>query len=193
MKTTYLRNTLIGISVAVVSGLAVALSYPPQYAYMHNAPTYDNQYIPAYGQNDASYTYSTGCNTYRYNGYTRTTTLISSCTNYNTSYGYNQSYTQYVQPITQVSYVAPITHTYYVAPITTSHTVSPIYSYGYTNGYYDNSYNNWGYGYQDTPYYDGRRYHHTTDTWINNSYVDNYNGYTNTSNCYYSNGYQVCP
>lgn len=181
------KNIFItALSLAFFGATAIfvsSLSYPVGYYNGYTHPT------------NNSYTYTTGCNTYRYDGYSRTSTLVSStCTSYNSGYGYNANYYQhYVQPVQQITYVAPTTQTIYVAPITTTYTVSPVYSYGYGSGYYDYGYNYGGSGYQNNPYYDGRRYHHTTDTWINNSYVDNYNSYTNIGSCYYSNGYQVCP
>lgn len=117
-----------------------------------------------------SYSYTSGCYTYYYNGQTRTTSVLSyNCTSY---------------------YPAATTYTY---PQT------QYYTYHYTNnGYWTPGYNNTNYW--TNPYsYNSNSYTSWNYGWNygnNNTYGNNYNNsYTNYNNggCYYVNGYQACP
>lgn len=88
-----------------------------------------------------SYTYTSGCYIYYYDGYRRTSTLVgSTCGNQNT---YNYSYQYQTYPYT---YSYP-SYTYSYSYPTTSY-----YTYDYSNGgwYPNNSYyNNYNYGYNN--------------------------------------------
>ncbi len=123
----------------------------------------------------ASYSYTSGCYTYYYNGYTRTTTITS----YNCQTNNNTYYPVTTYPVNTYTYPYSTT----IAPS------SQYYTYKYCNGSWQLSYYgnntcstifNWNTGYNS--YY---------GTYNNYNYgYNNYNNYT--SNCYYVNGYQVC-
>lgn len=122
----------------------------------------------------SSYSYTSGCYTYYYNGYTRTTTI--------TSYNCQTNSTYY--PVTTY----PV-NTYTYPYSTTIAPSSQYYTYKYCNGSWQLSYYgnnncsnifNWNTGYNGYTGYYGTY----------NNYNYGYNNYT--SNCYYVNGYQVC-
>jgi hypothetical protein len=161
----------------------------------HNTGNY--YVIPTY----SSYTYSVGCNTYRYDPYFRTSSLISSTC----SYGYNNygtNYNSYNYSYTYPSYSS----TYYYPSYTNSYynsypsNYSPYDNYNYGYNYYGYG-STYGYDYYNTNYYypySSSYYYGNTPTY---QYWYNYsNGYPtsiqnvpapilnwNTSS--YSNGY----
>ncbi len=137
--------------------------------------------IPTY----SSYTYTTGCNTYRYDPYFKTSTLIGSTCAVSTYNSYNYGYTY---PASTYTYTYPTTnYTYYSTPSTYN-------TYGYTGGVsnyspYDNynyGYNNYGYNYNSS-YYDTSYYNNTY------SYPYNYGSYSSSPTYQYwynyNNGY----
>lgn len=144
------------------------------------ATTYPNTGCDSQNNYHASYYYTSGCYTYYYNGYTRTTSIISnSCQNQN-------SYT----------YTTPTNYSYYT---------SPYYTYNYSNGSWSPSYSNNMYGnnngYTNTGYGYNYGTNYTYDTNYNYGYnYDNYdygsyNGFVHTPQnpCYYTtDGYYTC-
>ncbi len=156
-------------------------------------PAYTSQTI------NNSYTYTSGCYTYYYNGVTRNSTIIS----YNCSNTYSNNYT----------YTYPTQTYYYTAP--TSY-VSPHSTYCYKNGtwypasnskcndYHNNfTLSNYGGGYTDTGY--GNNYYGNSNYYGNNNYGNSYGNsnyyygsygdgfmYRPTNPCSYQSGYQVC-
>ncbi|MEN9881293.1 MAG: hypothetical protein RLZZ308_476 [Candidatus Parcubacteria bacterium] len=141
-----------------------------------------------------SYTYTSGCYTYYYNGQTRTTSVLRyTCGN---GYYNNNNY----------SYTYPVTTSYPSTNYYTYTNPSSYYTYSYCNGSwtpsyygsnssncnsiwdylgnYTNSYSNANYGYN----YNSYNYGYTPYQYGYNTY--NYNTYS--SGCYYLNGYQVC-
>lgn len=125
-------TTLLAISAAVTVS---AYTYgTPNYSYDNTNCVIPMMY-PYYNTGcttPSSYYYTSGCYTYYYNGYTRTSSIVS----------YNCQTTNH-------TYVAPITQYYYT---------SPYYTYSYTNGSWYPSYT-YSYGnYDNTNYYDYTNY-----------------------------------
>lgn len=115
-----------------------------------------------------SYTYTQGCYTYYYNGYTQTTSIASyNCQNQNTY--------SYTNPVVYTYYTLPyIYNTYYTQP-------STYYTYGYSGGSWYPRYNN--------SYLFGNNSYNNSNYYYNNS-----NGHVNTptTNCYHLNGGYAC-
>lgn len=123
-----------------------------------------------------SYTYTSGCYTYYYNGSTLSTTIVS----YNCSNNYNNNYTNYTYPTNYSNY-------YYTAP-TSYYTQPTSYTYPYNYYQYQPTYSNYNYqGYYSYP-------SGYTDTGYNNYNYGNYynTGYNQSTSCYYLAGIQVC-
>ena len=124
-----------------------------------------------------SYSYTSGCYTYYYNGYTRKTSVTSyNCqNNYQTNYTYTQPYYQtnytYTQPYYQNSY-------YYTSP-------SYTYQYSDSSWYPSSNCNN----YNNSSYYYNTGC--TNTGYDNNNYNYGYNNPYQTG-CYLISGYQVC-
>lgn len=134
MKKNILTATLSLVLFGASALIASSLIYTPSYTY------YNSHYTTSYQTN--SYTYTTGCTTYEYNPYTRTSTVIgSTCAPTYNHYIEQPRYTTYTY------YTQPIVTTYYVAPQVEHYTVPPIY-----NSYYGNY-----------------PYHHTTYTSYQNN------------------------
>lgn len=129
----------------------------------------------------ASYSYTSGCYTYYYNGYTRTTTITS----YNCQTSSNTYY-----PVTTYP-----TNTYTYPYSTTIAPSSQYYTYSYCNGSWRASYygnNNCSsniFNYTSTGYNGYTGYYGTYNNYGYNNY-----GYSNyVPTCYtYTNGSQVC-
>lgn len=123
-----------------------------------------------------SYTYTSGCYTYYYNGQTRTTSIVSY--NCGTTYSYYPVATTYSYPTSQY-------YTYHY----NSGRWSPSYTNQWTNTYYSNPYSNWNYGWTYGGYNTNTNY---TNYGNYNTGYYNYGNYNNNSGCYYVNGQQVC-
>lgn len=129
--------------------------------------TYQNTYQNSYQNNyQTSYSYTSGCYTYYYNGYTQATSITSyNCQNQNT-----------------YTYTSPVTYTY-TTPIKYSYYTSPYYTYGY-----ERSTGSWYPAYNNSVYNNGR-----TDTDYGYYYGNNNgNSYIPSNPCYYANGYYTC-
>lgn len=162
--------TFIFSAALLFSGASLASAQ--MYSYGNQNNTYSNySYCGTYGNYGcgssqqyqvASYYYTSDCYTYYYDGYKRSSSIVSyNCQQTNTNYNYQYTYT-YPQQY-QSNYV------------------SPYYTYKYSNGSWYPSYiNTNNNGYTDT-YYNNNSYY-------NNSY--NQGNYSN--NCYWQGGYQMC-
>jgi hypothetical protein len=137
-----------------------------------------------------SYTYTSGCYTYYYNGSTLSTTIVSyNCSNnYNNTYSnsnYNQGYNTYTYPTNNNTY-------YYKTPTSYSNSYTA-YPYNYQNGSWSQpTYSNYNTGYNSNYYTYPSGY---TDTGYSN-YVNYYTGYgsnyNQTTSCYSLVGVQIC-
>jgi hypothetical protein len=117
--------------------------------------------IPTY----SSYTYTTGCNTYRYDPYYKTSTLISSTCAVSTYNSYNYGYSY---PATTYSYSYPTTNYSYYNGYSNYgvSNYSPYDNYNYTysnygynsNSYYNNTYSSYPYNYYGNSYYSAPTY-----------------------------------
>ncbi|MBP6888075.1 MAG: hypothetical protein KBC21_00045 [Candidatus Pacebacteria bacterium] len=114
----------------------------------------------------SSYSYTSGCYTYYYNGQTRTTSIVSySC----------QSQTQTYYPVaTTYTYPSQVTQYPYHS--------SGYFTYMYCNGLWRPSY----YGNNNC---DNLSYRNNSNYYGVINYTSSYN---NLNNCYYLNGYQIC-
>lgn len=118
-----------------------------------------------------SYTYTSGCYTYYYDGYTRSSSVVSyNCSNnYNT---YNNTYGNYAYTAPSAYYYTAPSSYYYTTPSSYTYNTSPYSTYQYQSYYYPSTYSTTGY--TDTGY---------------TTYTNNYNY---TQGCVYVSGYQVC-
>lgn len=141
----------LGLSMASTASAQVySQTYPNGYNYnttilycsgAYGGYGYNNNYNCGNNYNN-SYTYTSGCYTYYYNGYTRTTSIVS--------YNCQNSYT----------YTNPTTYTYYT---------SPYYTYQYSHGtWYPQYSNNYFYGYGN--YSNGYVYTPQTNCYYVNGY-----------------------
>ncbi len=123
-------------------------------------PNYCTGLIPS------SYYYTSGCYTYYYNGYTKTTSI--------TSYNCSTIYSQPEYYTIDTNYTYPVTYSYTPA--------SQYYTYSYCNGSWTLSY----YGANGC----NSIFNYGNTNYTNNGYyrAQNYNNY----NCYYMNGYLTC-
>ena len=159
--------------------------------------------IPTY----SSYTYTTDCNTYRYDPYYKISTIIATtCINYSTNnfgYNYNTNYNNgyYNNTNYSTNYTYP---TYYSNSYNGVSNYSPYdnynygyndyntnYNTGYTNGYYNNTY------YSSPSYQYWYNYSNGYPTSIQNVAAPitnwNTNSYGNNNSCYYNSwGNYVC-
>jgi len=157
-------KTIISLTFGFLLAFSAIGTVSAQVYYSYSGSGHHNQHQPSYGsQQQASYTYTQGCYTYYYNGYTRTTSIISSTCQAQNVY----------------SYVTPVTYSYYT---------SPYYTYSYqqnTNSWYSPYSNYYNYGYTNTGYNYGNYYN-------NYGYYNNGRVYTPTNPCYSVGGYYVC-
>lgn len=166
-------KTFISLTLGLLCALSTYGTASAQVYYSYNNG-YNNTYQ---NTQQASYTYTQGCYTYYYNGYTRSTSIIGSTC---------QSQNVY-------SYTTPVSYTYTTSP-TYTYTTSPSYTYTTPTSYTN----------QTSPYY-VYGYERSNATWYpryNNSYFFNgdssYNSYDSTfvptprTYCYTINGYSVC-
>lgn len=190
MKT--IKHFLLGAIVGLGFLTTVSAGY-----YYPNSQTYTNNSNNSVYIVTPSYTYTSGCYIYYYNGTTRNSSVIGySCTNNN----YSNNYTNYTYPVTS-NYTYTVPSTYY----TNSYSVpSTYYTNTYSNPYnssyyyqntatYPTTYTTYDTGYNNAYYYYNTGY---TDTGYNNTYYNsNYNNgykYVDPNPCYDTNGYQVC-
>jgi hypothetical protein len=83
----------------------------------------------------SSYYYTSGCYTYYYNGYTRTTTVTSyNCQNYVTPQQYYPYYSYYPATTQYYSTYSYPVQTTYTSPVTYTTPVSQYQTYSYCNG-----------------------------------------------------------
>ncbi len=164
-----IKHLFFGLFLTIGAVTTVSASY--LYPYVQTYPTYTNNSVYTVSP---SYSYTSGCYTYWYNGTTKQVSIIGyTCTN-NT---YQNSYTNYTYPTSNQTYYYTVPTTYYTYPsynytYQTTDWYQPTYSYYYTTSYTDTGYNNYN---AYDPYY--------------NSYN---NGYSYQNSCYWQNGYQVC-